>query len=87
MMQQIIIFLVFVAAAFYLGRVVYRNFSSKSDGCAKAVAPALLLILRDKEEYGRRGTPVISLSVFPGFSRFFGILIISFSVYSCSFSV
>jgi hypothetical protein len=35
MMQQIIIFLVFVAAAFYLGRVVYRSFSSKSGGCAK----------------------------------------------------
>jgi uncharacterized oligopeptide transporter (OPT) family protein len=34
MIQQIIIFLLFIAAAVYVARLVYKSFSSKS-GCAK----------------------------------------------------
>jgi hypothetical protein len=34
-MQQLIILLVFILAAFYMARLVYRSFSSKSGGCAK----------------------------------------------------
>ena len=34
MIQQIIIFLLFVAAAVYVARLVYNSFKSKS-GCAK----------------------------------------------------
>jgi hypothetical protein len=35
MVQQVIIFLVFMLAAFYVARLVYKSFSSKSGGCAK----------------------------------------------------
>ena len=35
MVQQLIIFLVFVLAAFYVARLVYKSFSSQSGGCAK----------------------------------------------------
>jgi hypothetical protein len=35
MIQQLIIFLVFILAAFYVARLVYKNFSSKSGGCVK----------------------------------------------------
>lgn len=35
MVQQLIIFLVFILAAGYVARLVYRSFSSKSGGCAK----------------------------------------------------
>jgi len=34
MLQELIILLVFLAAAFYMGRMVYRSFTAKS-GCAK----------------------------------------------------
>jgi hypothetical protein len=34
MMQQIIIFLIFIAAAVYVVRLIYKSFSNKS-GCAK----------------------------------------------------
>jgi hypothetical protein len=34
MVQELIILLVFLAAAFYMGRMVYRSFAAKS-GCAK----------------------------------------------------
>ena len=34
MIQQIIIFLLFIVAAVYVARLVYKSFSSKS-GCAK----------------------------------------------------
>jgi hypothetical protein len=35
MVQQLIIFLVFILAAVYVARLVYKSFSSKSGGCAK----------------------------------------------------
>lgn len=35
MIQELIIFLVFLLAAFYVVRLVYRSFSNKSGGCAK----------------------------------------------------
>lgn len=35
MVQQLIILLVFILAAFYVARLVYRSFSSKSGDCAK----------------------------------------------------
>jgi hypothetical protein len=34
MVQELIILLIFLAAAFYMGRMVYRSFAAKS-GCAK----------------------------------------------------
>jgi len=34
MLQELIIFVIFLAAAFYMGRMVYRSFAAKS-GCAK----------------------------------------------------
>ncbi|GAB3542039.1 hypothetical protein GCM10027443_42220 [Pontibacter brevis] len=34
MVQELIILVVFIAAAFYMGRLVYRSFAAKS-GCAK----------------------------------------------------
>ncbi len=34
MLQELIIFLIFMAAALYMARMVYRSFSAKS-GCAK----------------------------------------------------
>lgn len=34
MIQELIILLVFLAASFYMGRMVYRSFAAKS-GCAK----------------------------------------------------
>ncbi len=34
MLQELIIFLIFMAAAIYMARMVYRSFSAKS-GCAK----------------------------------------------------
>ncbi|WP_026462456.1 FeoB-associated Cys-rich membrane protein [Adhaeribacter aquaticus] len=40
MVQQLIIFLIFIAAAFYVGRLVYRNFSTKSGGCVKGCGSA-----------------------------------------------
>ena len=35
MVQQLIIFLVFILAAWYVARLVYKSFSSKSGSCAK----------------------------------------------------
>lgn len=35
MVQELIIFLVFLLSAFYMARLVYKSFSSKSGGCAK----------------------------------------------------
>jgi hypothetical protein len=35
MVQQLIILVVFMLAAFYVARLVYRSFGSKSGGCAK----------------------------------------------------
>ncbi|MEJ8757506.1 FeoB-associated Cys-rich membrane protein [Pontibacter sp. H259] len=35
MVQQIIIFLLFIAAAAYILRLLYRTFFSKAEGCAK----------------------------------------------------
>ncbi|MGV3503162.1 MAG: FeoB-associated Cys-rich membrane protein [Adhaeribacter sp.] len=35
MVQQLIILLVFILAALYVARLVYKSFSSKSGGCAK----------------------------------------------------
>lgn len=35
MVQQLIIFLAFILAAWYVARLVYKSFSSKSGGCAK----------------------------------------------------
>jgi hypothetical protein len=35
MVQQFIIFAVFILAALYVARLVYKSFSSKSGGCAK----------------------------------------------------
>jgi hypothetical protein len=35
MVQQLIILVVFILAAFYVARLVYKSFSSKSGGCAK----------------------------------------------------
>jgi len=40
MIQQLIIFLVFIAAAFYVGRLIYQQFSAKSGGCAKGCGGA-----------------------------------------------
>ncbi|WP_237586594.1 FeoB-associated Cys-rich membrane protein [Pontibacter russatus] len=34
MIQELIILVVFLAAAFYMGRMLYRSFAAKS-GCAK----------------------------------------------------
>jgi hypothetical protein len=34
-MQHLIIFLVFILAALYVVRLVYKSFSHKSGGCAK----------------------------------------------------
>lgn len=34
MVQELIIFIVFIAAAFYIARMLYRSFAAKS-GCAK----------------------------------------------------
>lgn len=34
MMQELIILVIFLAAAFYMGRMLYRSFAAKS-GCAK----------------------------------------------------
>lgn len=39
MVQELIILLVFIAAAFYMGRLVYRSFAAKS-GCAKGCGSA-----------------------------------------------
>jgi len=39
MIQHLIIFLVFVAAAFYVGRLIYQQFTAKS-GCAKGCGGA-----------------------------------------------
>jgi hypothetical protein len=38
MVQQILLFMLFSAALFYLGRLGYRAFSSKSAGCASGCA-------------------------------------------------
>lgn len=35
MIQHIIIFLIFLAAAFYVARMLYQMFSSSSSGCPK----------------------------------------------------
>lgn len=35
MVQQLIILVVFILAALYVARLVYKSFSSKSGGCAK----------------------------------------------------
>ncbi|MBC5994097.1 FeoB-associated Cys-rich membrane protein [Pontibacter cellulosilyticus] len=35
MVQELIILLVFIAAALYMGRMLYRSFAAKS-GCAKS---------------------------------------------------
>lgn len=34
MIQELIILVIFLAAAFYMGRMIYRSFAAKS-GCAK----------------------------------------------------
>ncbi|WP_162054146.1 FeoB-associated Cys-rich membrane protein [Pontibacter pamirensis] len=39
MVQELIILLVFIAAAFYMGRLVYRSFVAKS-GCVKGCGSA-----------------------------------------------
>jgi hypothetical protein len=39
MIQHLIIFLVFIAAAFYVGRLIYSQFTAKS-GCAKGCGSA-----------------------------------------------
>ncbi|RDV14421.1 FeoB-associated Cys-rich membrane protein [Pontibacter diazotrophicus] len=39
MVQELIILLVFIAAAFYMGRLVYQSFVAKS-GCAKGCGSA-----------------------------------------------
>lgn len=39
MVQELIILIVFIAAAFYMGRLVYRSFAAKS-GCAKGCGSA-----------------------------------------------
>jgi len=39
MIQHLIIFLVFIAAAFYVGRLIYQQFTAKS-GCAKGCGEA-----------------------------------------------
>ncbi|HEY4651161.1 MAG TPA: FeoB-associated Cys-rich membrane protein [Pontibacter sp.] len=36
MIQQIIILVLFVIAAAYIVRMLYRTFSSKAEGCAKS---------------------------------------------------
>lgn len=48
MVQQLIIFLIFIAAAFYVGRLVYRNFSSKSGSCVKGCGGACSTINFEK---------------------------------------
>ncbi len=35
MVQEILIFVIFIAAAFYIGRLLYKTFTAKS-GCAKS---------------------------------------------------
>jgi len=35
MVQQILVFLIFIAAVAYMGRLLYRTFFSKTEGCAK----------------------------------------------------
>jgi hypothetical protein len=47
MIQQIIIFLIFIAAAVYVARLVYKSFSSKG-GCAKGCGGACSSIDFDK---------------------------------------
>ncbi|MBW7467148.1 hypothetical protein ABID22_001242 [Pontibacter aydingkolensis] len=39
MVQELIILLVFLAAAFYMGRLIYRSFAAKS-GCVKGCGTA-----------------------------------------------
>ncbi|MFD2246769.1 FeoB-associated Cys-rich membrane protein [Pontibacter ruber] len=34
MVQELIILLIFIAASAYIGRMLYRVFSAKGDGCA-----------------------------------------------------
>jgi len=34
MVQNIIIFLIFGVAVFYIARMIYKNFAAKSGGCA-----------------------------------------------------
>jgi hypothetical protein len=38
MVQQIVLFVLFTGALFYLGRLLYRAFSTKSAGCASGCA-------------------------------------------------
>ena len=35
MVQQIIVFLIFIVAVAYMARLLYRTFFSKAEGCAK----------------------------------------------------
>ena len=47
MIQQLIIFLIFIAAAAYVARLVYKSFSNKG-GCAKGCGSACSSIDFDK---------------------------------------
>lgn len=40
MIQQLIIFLIFIGAAFYVGRLFYFSFKGKAGGCAKGCGGA-----------------------------------------------
>lgn len=40
MVQEILIFIIFMAAAVYVGRMLYRSFSLKSSGCSKGCGGA-----------------------------------------------
>ncbi|MBT1704280.1 FeoB-associated Cys-rich membrane protein [Fulvivirgaceae bacterium PWU20] len=54
-MQQIIVVLIFVAAAFYLGRLIYNQFKSKSScatGCGKCGAVDFAAIEKELKKKG-----------------------------------
>ncbi|QCR23966.1 FeoB-associated Cys-rich membrane protein [Pontibacter sp. SGAir0037] len=40
MVQEIIILIIFLAAAFYIGRLLYRSFSLKGSSCSKGCGGA-----------------------------------------------
>lgn len=60
MIQHIIIFLIFLAAATYVARLLYRTFSSNSSGCAKGCGSCSTIDLKKIEADIKRRQELIS---------------------------
>ncbi|HEY8401235.1 MAG TPA: FeoB-associated Cys-rich membrane protein [Cytophagaceae bacterium] len=54
MIQEILVGLIFLAAIFYLGRMVYRQFASKEAGCSSGCGGCSKIDLQKIEEQIRK---------------------------------